>query len=126
MSKVCRRLATHAIDFTNEFLVYHSRTMTVVWHPSDVKQVVLENANNYGKSEGYKAVQYMPGNGLLNSKGDFRLRQRKLIQPAFHLSKIAGMTNLMTDTCGNILPRREQKPQGEITNLSAQLMRITL
>ncbi|WP_250631614.1 cytochrome P450 [Rhodoflexus caldus] len=135
-------LIGNAIDFMNDplqFLVYHSRhtgrvfemqigsrTMTVVWHPSDVKQVLLENAKNYGKSEGYKAVQRMLGNGLLNSEGDFWLRQRKLIQPAFHLSKIAGMTNLMVATCGNILQRWEQKPQGEIIDLSAELMRITL
>jgi cytochrome P450 len=135
-------LIGNTIDFLNDplqFLLHHSRhsgrvfdmqigsrIMTVIWHPTDIKQVLLDNAKAYGKSEGYKAVQRMLGNGLLNSEGDFWLRQRKLIQPAFHLSKIAGMTNLMADTCGNILKQWEQKPQGAVIDLSAELMRITL
>jgi cytochrome P450 len=135
-------LIGNTLDFMNnplQFLLHHSRhtgrvfdmqigsrTITVVWHPADIKHVLLDNAKAYSKSEGYKTVQRMLGNGLLNSEGDFWLRQRKLIQPAFHLSKIAGMTKLMTTTCGNILKRWEQKPQGAVINLSAELMRITL
>ncbi|MCS7020008.1 MAG: cytochrome P450 [Cytophagales bacterium] len=127
MSDPLQFLLQHSCQMGRVFdMQIGSRIITVIWHPADIKHVLSDNAANYVKSEGYKAVKRMLGNGLLNSEGDFWRRQRKLIQPAFHLSEIAAMTNLMTATCSRIVKRWEHLPPGAVIDLSAELMRITL
>ncbi|HSC40446.1 MAG TPA: cytochrome P450, partial [Chitinophagaceae bacterium] len=57
--------------------------------------VLVDNNRNYTKSLAYKMVKLLLGNGILTSEGDFWRKQRRLIQPAFHKQKIAGMAAMM-------------------------------
>ena len=43
----------------------------------------------------FTAEHASTGDGVLTSEGDFWLRQRRLMQPAFHRDRIAGYGDLM-------------------------------
>ncbi len=71
--------------------------MHLVAHPDDLKHVLQENHKNYSKKLlTYQAIRPIVGEGLLTSDGAFWLRQRRLMQPAFHRQRIAAMGEIMT------------------------------
>jgi cytochrome P450 len=55
------------------------------------------NARNYRKSPLYNKLRTVLGNGLLTSEGGFWLRQRRIVQPAFHRQRIAALAGVMTE-----------------------------
>lgn len=67
---------------------------------NDIAQYILQkNQKNYHKSK-FQSVylsKYL-GNGLLTIDGDFWLRQRRLIQPAFHKQKMNQLVENMNKT----------------------------
>ncbi|WP_220199599.1 cytochrome P450 [Ktedonospora formicarum] len=72
---------------------------TLVFHPDGVRHVVQENHFNYHKGGiSNQVLKLTLGNGLLTNNGDSWLTQRRLIQPAFHRSRIAGFGQLMTES----------------------------
>jgi cytochrome P450 len=60
---------------------YHSY---LVNHPSLIREVLVTKGKSFRKWEAQKRVfRKIDGNGLINSEGEFWLRQRRLIQKAF-------------------------------------------
>src|SRR5690348_1018494 len=57
-------------------------------HPELIESVLVTNGRNFFKGMALNANRRIFGNGLLTSEGDYWLRQRRLIQPAFHHEKI--------------------------------------
>jgi cytochrome P450 len=68
----------------------------LVSHPDHVKRVLLDNHRAYGKGKMWDAPREAIGNSLATSEGDYWLRQRRLMQPAFHRQRLASLTGLMT------------------------------
>ena len=62
----------------------------LISHPDLIEEVLVAEARNFIKHFALRMNRLMLGNGLLTSEGDFWLRQRRLIQPAFHRERIAG------------------------------------
>src|SRR5262245_65669943 len=53
-------------------------------HPNLIREVLVAKGKNFVKWEAQKRVfRKIDGDGLINSEGDFWLRQRRLIQKAF-------------------------------------------
>ena len=58
-------------------------------HPDWINQVLVIQQNKFHKSELTRRITArMLGQGLLISEGDFWRRRRRLVQPAFHRSRI--------------------------------------
>ena len=56
-----------------------------IFHPEAIQRVLQDNHKNYSKeTRTYASLSLLVGNGLISSNGDFWLRQRRLMQPAFH------------------------------------------
>jgi cytochrome P450 len=72
--------------------------LCLINHPDYTEKVLIADAKNYGKRT-YVLNLLVPllGNGLLTSEGDFWLRQRRLIQPAFHKQRIGAFAEVMVD-----------------------------
>jgi len=68
----------------------------IVTHPDHVKRVLLDNHRGYGKGKMWNALREAIGNSLPTSEGDYWMRQRRLMQPAFHRQRLASLTSLMT------------------------------
>ena len=96
--------------------------------PALIKHVLQENHRNYNKQNmDYQNLKPLVGEGLLTSDGDFWLRQRRLIQPAFHKKRLQAFGDLMTETTLEMLERWEQRDHPEqAVDLTGEMMRLTL
>lgn len=99
-------------------------------HPDYIKHVLQDNNRNYNKKNfDYEMLKPVLGEGLLTSDGDFWLRQRRLMQPAFHRKRIAGFGALMVDATGQMLERweRHARQDGDAPlDVAEEMMRLTL
>ncbi|WXH34161.1 Epi-isozizaene 5-monooxygenase/(E)-beta-farnesene synthase [Myxococcus stipitatus] len=79
----------------------------LVSHPDHVRYFLTENANNYAKP----ALVDDPflGNGLFVSEGAYWRRQRRLVQPAFHRERLAGLLSGMVDLIQRMLKSWEER-----------------
>ncbi|MGH9431978.1 MAG: cytochrome P450 [Terriglobia bacterium] len=68
----------------------------IVSNPEDIETVLIAKNSNFIKSVYLRESRALFGQGLLTSEGGFWLRQRRLLQPAFHHSRIAGYGTTMT------------------------------
>ena len=80
-----------------------SAHLLLVHHPDHVRHVMQDHARNYGKGSMWVAIRKMVGNGLLGSEGDIWLRQRRLMQPAFHRQRLAGLATSMSGTIAEMM-----------------------
>jgi cytochrome P450 len=88
-----------------------------------ISYIIKENHRNYKKSDyfGNSSVEFF-GNGLLFSNGDYWLKQRRLIQPAFHREKLLGLYGLITKTIENYLAAM---PVGEAVDVYRLMHELT-
>ncbi len=72
------------------------RKLILTQNPDFINYILKDNHRNYNKSElsTERAVQFF-GRGLLFSNGHYWLRQRRLIQPAFHREKLYSLYEIM-------------------------------
>jgi cytochrome P450 len=57
--------------------------------PDVIVNVFVENGRKTMKGRGLQGAKAVLGNGLLTSEGEVHLRNRRLVQPAFHRDRIA-------------------------------------
>jgi cytochrome P450 len=100
----------------------------LVAHPDDVKYVLQENYKNYTKVVSVdNKFKDISGEGLLNSSGDFWLRQRRIAQPVFHRQRIAAFATMMTDSTAAMLERwRLVVQRGEPVDMRIEMQRLSL
>jgi cytochrome P450 len=101
---------------------------TVVYHPDGVKHVLQEQVKNYTKDHvSYDIVRWIAGDGLLTSRGETWLRQRRLAQPAFHRQRIAAMGELMIRRSEETLAEWEAiAGSGRSIDVGDAMMRLAL
>ncbi|RIK44733.1 MAG: hypothetical protein DCC55_01285, partial [Chloroflexi bacterium] len=98
-----------------------------VFHPDLVKHILVDNNKNYIRNRvGNELLKQIIGLNLLTSDGDFWLRQRRLMQPAFHRQRIAGFGSLITASTAAMLARWDQLPAGEYVDIAHEMMQTTL
>lgn len=81
-----------------------NRKLILTQNPDFINYVLKENHRNYNKSElaTERAVEFF-GKGLLFSNGEYWLKQRRLIQPAFHREKLQGLYNIIVKSIDEFL-----------------------
>ena len=91
--------------------------------PDYIKDVLVTRNQNFGRGRGIILLRRLMGNGILTSEGDFHLRQRRLVQPAFHRQRIAGYAAMMVEYAARA---RERWHDGQTMELAQEMMRLTL
>ena len=66
-------------------------------HPDLVRDVLVVNAHKFVKGRALQRAKALLGEGLLTSEGEHHLRQRRMIQPVFHRSRIEGYGRSMIE-----------------------------
>jgi cytochrome P450 len=91
--------------------------------PAAIEEVLVSSGRSYIKGRGTQRLERLLGKGLLTSNGALHLRQRRLVQPAFHRERIAGYADVM-------VRRAEAFAQGlipgETIEIDAAMSRLTL
>src|SRR6266852_2804651 len=92
-------------------------------HPDTIEEALVTNARKYIKGRVLRANRHVFGEGLLTSEGDFWLRQRRLVQPAFHRARVAAYAETMVQYTQRML---ESWRGAEERDVHREMMRLTL
>jgi cytochrome P450 len=91
--------------------------------PQLIRDVLVTNNRNFTKSRGLERSKRLLGQGLLTSEGAMHLRQRRLMQPAFHRDRVAGYGGLMVGYGDRM---RRAWTNGAVLDVSREMNRLTL
>jgi cytochrome P450 len=97
-------------------------------HPAAVKHILQSHHLHYSKDVyALTFLKALLGEGLLTSEGASWLRQRRLMQPAFHRKRLSALSTVMTDaTCTMLESWQGIAQRGEVLDISQEMMRLTL
>lgn len=99
------------------------RKVLLVSDPHAIEEVLLTHSRDFKKHFGLQLTRQLLGNGLLNSEGEFWLRQRRLAQPAFSRDRIREYGRMMIDdTRRHVAPWRV----GDRRDMTVEMMALTL
>src|SRR5260370_28937528 len=73
-----------------------NQNVYLVNHPDFVREILVTNQGNFTKSRVLQRARVLLGDGLLTSEGSFHVRQRRLVQPAFHRDRLAAYVQVLT------------------------------
>jgi cytochrome P450 len=91
--------------------------------PSLVEEVLVTQNSAFIKSRILQRAKALLGEGLLTNEGASHLRQRRLVQPAFHRQRLMGYAETMAELA---LRARERWKDGEEMDIDREMMRLTL
>ena len=99
------------------------QAMYFVNHPDLIRDVFVVNADKFIKGRALQRTKNLLGNGLLTSEGSEHLRQRRMIQPAFHRARIAEYSRSMVEFAEEMC---DGWIDGEVRDIDKEMMRLTL
>jgi cytochrome P450 len=100
-----------------------NRHIYFINHPDLIKEVLVTYAPKFRKGDAVRANRQIFGYGLLSNEGAAWREQRRLIQPAFHRTRIEGYAATMVAYTEKMLAT--WRP-GEIRDIHKDMMRLTL
>src|SRR5262249_51263746 len=92
-------------------------------HPDDIQDVLVTRNHLFRKGYLARGLEPMIGNGLLISEDDLWRRQRRLVQPAFHRSRIAEYTSAMVGEVDSLVAGWRD---GDERDIHAEMLALTL
>src|SRR5207244_11274894 len=95
----------------------------LVNHPDLVRDVFVTYQGNFIKSRALQRARILLGEGLLTSEGQLHLRQRRLVQPAFHRERLAAYAAVMGEYAVRL---RDRWQPGATLDISQEMMQLTL
>ncbi len=73
------------------------RTLTLIAHPSDLKQLLQDDQKDYPRGKIFDVMRPMLGDGLPTADGEMWRRKRRTMQPGFNKPRIAKLTDAMSE-----------------------------
>lgn len=100
----------------------------LVNHPDGVRHILQDNSRNYDKNTlQYNQLATVTGRGLLTSDGEVWLRQRRLMQPAFHRQRLAKFDALIVQATEGMLKRWQARPNPQAAiDIDHEMLSLTL
>lgn len=99
------------------------REVFLLNHPDLIKDVLVTHHRNFLKSRALERSKLVLGNGLLTNEGESHLRQRRLVQPAFHQKRIADYGKAMVEFASGM---SDKWKEGAAVDVHEEMMRLTL
>ncbi|HYM00645.1 MAG TPA: cytochrome P450, partial [Blastocatellia bacterium] len=91
--------------------------------PVEIQNILVTNNKQFKKSRGLQVAKRFLGEGLLTSEGDFHRRQRRLVQPAFHVQRIESYAREMARQAERV---SEGWKDGQQIDMLQEMMLLTL
>ncbi len=117
LSRICERYGDISM------LRIAGQRIYFIANPEATQEVLVTRHKDFHKSNSYFALRLVMGNGLVTSEDDFHLRQRRMIQPAFHRDRIR---EYGLDMIAFAAQARETYRDGEVFDINRGMMRVTL
>jgi cytochrome P450 len=96
--------------------------LVLLSHPDDIKQLLVTDQRSFVKGRALDRVKTLLGKGLLTNEGESHLRQRRLVQPAFHRERIAGYGAVMAEYAERLAARWQP---GQMLDVHDEMMCLT-
>ncbi|MBL9039581.1 MAG: cytochrome P450 [Archangium sp.] len=97
----------------------------LVSSPTAVKHVLQENSKNYIKGKASQRMRPVLGDGLLLLEGEAWLRERRLVQPAFHRQKIGDVAETITAAAARLVEAWASKANWPF-EIRDEMLRLTM
>ena len=91
--------------------------------PALIEELLVTRTGSFIKSRGVQRLERLLGKGLLTSNGSAHLRQRRLVQPAFHRDRIAAYATAMVGRADRFATSLEP---GATVAMDEAMYRLTL
>ncbi|MFN2119475.1 MAG: cytochrome P450 [Anaerolineales bacterium] len=100
----------------------------LVNHPDHVRHVLVDNNRNYSKeTRSNQIFNTVVADGLLTSEGETWRKQRRLMQPSFHHSRLAPLDGMIAESTDAMLQRwREASEAGQPIDIAREMAALTL
>ena len=95
----------------------------LITNPEYIKDLLTTSARKFAKGRALERSRALLGQGLLTSEGEFHLRQRRLMQPAFHRQRIAAYAESMVQFSVRM---GERWQPGQDVDVHQQMTALTL
>ena len=93
-------------------------------HPALIRDVLVHKAKQFPKvASSARVLSQIDGQGLAVSGGDFWLRQRRLVQPAFHARRMGRYADITVDYTRRLT---ERWPAGRVLNVADEMTHLAL
>jgi pentalenene oxygenase len=93
-------------------------------HPRLIREVLINKRDAFRKSpRDTRAVRQLLGNGVLVSEGDFWLRQRRLLQKAFHSSRMDAYASVVV---GQTLRKLREWQHADVVDVAEEMTDLTI
>jgi len=92
-------------------------------HPELIKDVLVTQQASFRKSRILQRAKLLLGEGLLTSEGEHHLRQRRLVQPAFHRERLTAYCGQMVEVANRTASRWTK---GQTFDVHREMTRLTL
>ena len=92
-------------------------------HPDLIRDMFVVNAHKFIKGRALQRSKVLLGNGLLTNEGPDHLRQRRMIQPAFHRARIAEYSRSMVAYADKMA---DSWRDGDVRDIDQEMMHLTL
>ena len=91
--------------------------------PEWIRDLLVTHAASFHKGRGLQRAKRLLGDGLLTSENPKHLRQRRMMQPAFHHQRIKGYGEVMVEHAARLSGRWKD---GETRDVAREMTRLTL
>ncbi|MEM6402634.1 MAG: cytochrome P450 [Cyanobacteria bacterium P01_D01_bin.116] len=96
-------------------------------HPNYAEHVLSTHQEVYPKPDIInKPLNLMMGESILTSEGDSWLKNRRLMQPAFHMKQLANLVDVMVSCTESFIKDWQNKPDGEVIDIAEETLKLTL
>ncbi len=92
-------------------------------HPDLIRDLLVTNHSKFMKGRALQRAKGLLGEGLLTSEKEFHLRQRRMIQPAFHRNRINEYAKAMIELGEKMAGEWRA---GDVRDVDKEMMRLTL
>ena len=126
------QLTRHRIDLLRDMatefgdvsqLQIHKQRIVLLTNPEDIRDLLVTNQRLFQKGQALQRAKVLIGEGLLTSEGELHLRQRRLVQPAFHRARIGAYAQAMTSAA---MLTQSQWSDGLALDANRAMMHVTL
>ena len=97
--------------------------MYFINHPDHIRDLLVVSADKFVKGRALQRSKTLLGEGLLTSEGAAHLRQRRMIQPAFHRARIAEYARSMVEYADKMADGWQD---GDVRDVDKEMMHLTL
>ena len=97
--------------------------LVLLTHPDAVRDVLVTNQKQFVKGHVLERAKILLGDGLLTSESELHLRQRRMMQPAFHRERVASYAATMVQHAARA---RDRWRDGDAFDAHETMMALTL